>query len=37
MERFAVLVDALIYTRSRSAKLALIAKYLTLTPDPDRG
>ena len=37
MERFAALVDALVYTRSRSAKLALISKYLAVTPDPDRG
>ncbi len=37
MERFAALVDALVYTRSRNAKLALIAEYLRATPDPDRG
>jgi DNA ligase 1 len=37
MERFADLVDALVYTRSRNAKLALIADYLRTTPDPDRG
>ena len=37
MERFANLVDALVYTRSRNAKLALIADYLRETPDPDRG
>ncbi|OYX65623.1 MAG: ATP-dependent DNA ligase [Sphingomonadales bacterium 32-64-17] len=37
MEEFADLVDALIYTRSRNGKLALIADYLRATPDPDRG
>ncbi len=37
MERFAALVDALIYTGSRNGKLALIADYLRATPDPDRG
>src|SRR5688572_2998324 len=37
MERFAALVDALVYTRSRNEKLRLIAQYLQLTPDPDRG
>ncbi len=37
MERFAALVDALTYTRSRNGKLALIAAYLRETPDPDRG
>ncbi len=37
MERFAALVDALTYTRSRNAKLELIAAYLRETPDPDRG
>ncbi len=37
MERFAALVDALTYTRSRNAKLELIADYLRETPDPDRG
>src|SRR5262245_21088835 len=37
MERFAALVDALVYTRSRNGKLALIAEYLRETPDPDRG
>jgi DNA ligase-1 len=37
MERFAALVDALVYTRSRNGKLALIADYLRATPDPDRG
>ena len=37
MERFAALVDALVYTRSRNGKLKLIADYLRATPDPDRG
>ena len=37
MEAFAALVDALVYTRSRNEKLRLIAQYLQLTPDPDRG
>ncbi|MBO9574741.1 MAG: cisplatin damage response ATP-dependent DNA ligase [Sphingobium sp.] len=37
MERFAALVDALVYTRSRNGKLKLIADYLRGTPDPDRG
>ena len=37
MERFSALIDALIYTRSRNGKLALIADYLRVTPDPDRG
>jgi DNA ligase 1 len=37
MEAFASLVDQLIYTRSRTAKIRLIAEYLKGTPDPDRG
>ncbi len=37
MEKFAALVDSLVYTRSRNGKLALIADYLRSTPDPDRG
>ena len=37
MEAFAALIDALVYTRSRTAKLRLIANYLRATPDPDRG
>ena len=37
MERFATLIDALVYTRSRNEKLRLIAEYLQATPDPDRG
>ena len=37
MKAFAALIDRLIYTGSRNAKLALIADYLAATPDPDRG
>jgi len=37
MERFADLLDRLIYTRSRNDKIALLAAYLKTTPDPDRG
>ena len=37
MQAFAALLDALVYTRSRNAKLRLIGDYLRATPDPDRG
>jgi DNA ligase-1 len=37
LHAFAALLDSLIYTRSRNAKLKLIADYLRVTPDPDRG
>jgi DNA ligase-1 len=37
MHAFAALLDALIYTRGRNAKLKLVADYLVATPDPDRG
>ena len=37
MRAFAELVDTLIYTRSRNAKLDAIAEYLRASPDPDRG
>jgi DNA ligase-1 len=37
MQAFAALIDGLIYTRSRDLKIRLIADYLRLTPDPDRG
>ncbi|GAA4768209.1 cisplatin damage response ATP-dependent DNA ligase [Stakelama sediminis] len=37
MHAFADLLDRLIYTRSRNAKLKLIGEYLRATPDPDRG
>jgi DNA ligase-1 len=37
MRAFATLIDALVYTGSRNAKLKLIADYLRRTADPDRG
>jgi DNA ligase-1 len=37
MHAFSTLLDRLVYTRSRLAKLQLIADYLKRTPDPDRG
>jgi len=37
MRDFSQLLDGLVYTRSRNAKLKLIADYLVRTPDPDRG
>jgi DNA ligase-1 len=37
MHAFAALLDRLVYTRSRNAKVRLIADYLKATPDPDRG
>lgn len=37
MQAFADLLEALVYTSSRNAKLALIADYLREVPDPDRG
>ena len=37
MQAFAALIDGLIYTRSRDLKIRLIADYLGITPDPDRG
>jgi DNA ligase 1 len=37
MRAFAELLERLVYTRSRNAKLALIGDYLRATPDPDRG
>ncbi len=37
MREFSTLLDGLVYTRSRNAKLKLIADYLGVTPDPDRG
>ncbi|MBA4771941.1 MAG: cisplatin damage response ATP-dependent DNA ligase [Sphingomonas sp.] len=37
MRAFAALLDALVYTRGRNAKLKLIADYLRGTADPDRG
>jgi DNA ligase-1 len=37
MRAFADLLERLVYTRSRNAKLKLIGDYLQATPDPDRG
>ncbi|UAK24607.1 cisplatin damage response ATP-dependent DNA ligase [Sphingomonas nostoxanthinifaciens] len=37
MRDFSQLLDGLVYTRSRNAKLKLIADYLRATADPDRG
>ena len=37
MRAFADLLDGLVYTRSRNAKLRRIGDYLRATPDPDRG
>ncbi|WP_439534807.1 cisplatin damage response ATP-dependent DNA ligase [Polymorphobacter sp.] len=37
MQAFATLLDALLFTGSRNAKLRLIGDYLRTTPDPDRG
>ena len=37
MHAFSTLLDSLIYTRGRNAKLKLIVDYLHATPDPDRG
>ncbi len=37
MRAFSQLLDDLVYTRSRNAKLRLIGGYLKETPDPDRG
>jgi DNA ligase 1 len=37
MKAFAALLDRLIYTRSRNAKIDLIVSYLKATPDPERG
>ena len=37
MRDFSRLLDALVYTRSRTSKLKLIGDYLRHTPDPDRG
>ncbi|MGQ0559265.1 MAG: cisplatin damage response ATP-dependent DNA ligase [Sphingosinicella sp.] len=37
MRDFSQLLDALVYTRSRTTKLKLIGDYLRRTPDPDRG
>lgn len=37
MRDFSQLLDGLVYTRSRNAKLKLIGDYMKRTPDPDRG
>jgi DNA ligase-1 len=37
MRAFAALLDRLILTGSRNAKLTLVRDYLNVTPDPDRG
>ena len=37
MRAFSQLLDDLVYTRSRNAKLRLIGEYLKEAPDPDRG
>jgi DNA ligase-1 len=37
MREFSQLLESLVYTRSRNAKLKLIADYVRATPDPDRG
>ncbi len=37
MRAFSVLIDRLVYTSSRNAKLKLIVDYLRATPDTDRG
>jgi len=37
MQAFAALLDRLVYTRSRNAKLRAIGDYLRTVPDPDRG
>jgi len=37
VREFAALLDALIYTRGRNAKLKLAADYIRATPDPERG
>ncbi|MBL8907940.1 MAG: ATP-dependent DNA ligase, partial [Rhizobiales bacterium] len=37
MERFAELLDRLVYTTARNAKIKLLTDYFRSTPDPDRG
>ena len=37
MKRFAELLDRLVLTPQRNAKLRLMRDYLAQTPDPDRG
>jgi hypothetical protein len=37
MNRFAALLDALLFTPARLGKLRLITEYFATTPDPERG
>ena len=37
MNRFAALIDALLFTPSRNGKLRLMQEYFAATPDPERG
>jgi DNA ligase-1 len=37
MNRFAALIDALLFTPSRNGKLRLMREYFATTPDPERG
>ena len=37
MNRFAALLDALLFTPSRNGKLRLMKEYFASTPDPERG
>src|ERR1700688_1067403 len=37
MNRFAALIDALLFTRGRNGKLRLMQEYFATTPDPERG
>jgi DNA ligase-1 len=37
MERFAELLDRLVYTTARNAKIKLLTDYFRSAPDPDRG
>jgi DNA ligase-1 len=37
MNRFAALIDALLFTPSRNGKLRLMQEYFATTPDPERG
>ena len=37
MQRFAALLDRLVLTPQRNAKLRLLADYFATVPDPDRG
>ena len=37
MKRFAALLETLVFTPSRNAKIEAMARYFQTTPDPDRG